>query len=148
MEQVLTKLGVTIKTETKVTKIVNEKDLVTGVELATGQTIKSDYVVSNREVVSTYADLLPEHTNKPLVHKYEPTVSGLVMLLGINRDYEQLAHHNFFFSKDPELEFKQIYEENVQPMIRPCTLASLQKVTQHKHQKEKRTFSFSHTCLH
>ncbi|MBM7632447.1 phytoene desaturase family protein [Geomicrobium sediminis] len=111
MEKVLIKLGVTIKTKTKVTKIVNEKDLVSGVELATGQTIKSDYVVSNREVVSTYADLLPEHTNKPLVHKYEPTVSGLVMLLGINRDYEQLAHHNFFFSKDPELEFKQIYEE-------------------------------------
>ena len=43
--------------------------------------------------------------------KYAPTVSGLVLLLGVDRTYDQLAHHNFFFSKDPRKEFKQIFDE-------------------------------------
>ena len=33
-----------------------------------------------------------------------------MLYLGLNRRYEQLLHHNFVFSKDPEAEFRSIYD--------------------------------------
>ncbi|MCG3056613.1 hypothetical protein KZ287_31075, partial [Escherichia coli] len=35
----------------------------------------------------------------------------LVLLLGVNKKYEQLAHHNFFFSKNQKQEFDTIFNE-------------------------------------
>jgi phytoene desaturase len=37
------------------------------------------------------------------------------MLLGVDKQYEQLIHHNIFFSADYELEFKQIFEDKIMP---------------------------------
>ncbi len=35
------------------------------------------------------------------------------MYLGLDRQYEQLAHHNFVFSRNAEEEFHAIYDEGV-----------------------------------
>ena len=37
----------------------------------------------------------------------------MVLYLGLDRKYEQLLHHNFVFSRDPEEEFHAIYKEGV-----------------------------------
>ncbi len=52
------------------------------------------------------------------MEKFSPTVSGLVLLLGVNRKYDELAHHNFFFSEDPEVEFHTIFNEG-KPALDP-----------------------------
>ncbi len=41
--------------------------------------------------------------------RYEPACSGVVLYLGLKRQYEQLLHHNFVFSRDPHEEFEYIY---------------------------------------
>lgn len=115
MEKLLKELDVDIQTNARVAHIVGSGSYSEGVQLENGQMFEADLIVSNLEVIPTYERLMKEtpkanHEIKQL-KDFEPSVSGLVLLLGINRSYEQLAHHNFFFSKDPELEFKQIFEE-------------------------------------
>ncbi|WP_059105000.1 phytoene desaturase family protein [Shouchella shacheensis] len=115
MERLLQELGVEIQTNAKVERIVYKDGEARGVELADGKTVHADVIVSNLEAIPTYQHLLSElpqaEPTEKMVKKYEPSVSGLVLLLGINRTYDHLRHHNFFFSKDPELEFKQIFED-------------------------------------
>lgn len=47
--------------------------------------------------------------------KFEPACSGLVIHLALNKKYEQLAHHNFFFSKDPKNHFSTIFDKKKMP---------------------------------
>ena len=115
MERVLNELEVDICTNARVDQIIESNGQAKAVQLASGEMMNADIIVSNLEVIPTYEKLLTKAPKaKQEVKKlsnYEPSVSGLVLLLGINRTYPQLAHHNFFFSKDPQLEFKQIFEE-------------------------------------
>ncbi|MEM7015480.1 MAG: diapolycopene oxygenase, partial [Verrucomicrobiota bacterium] len=41
--------------------------------------------------------------------------SGLVLHLGTDRIYDQLAHHNFFYSGDQEKHFKTVFREGQLP---------------------------------
>ncbi|BBP91734.1 hypothetical protein BsIDN1_53520 [Bacillus safensis] len=51
----------------------------------------------------------PRYLNQKL-SDIEPSLSGFVLLLGVPKVYEQLAHHNvFFFPEDYEQEFKDIF---------------------------------------
>lgn len=115
MEKLLNELGVEIRVNTEVKGIIQVDSDAKGVRLVGGEEVLADLVVSNLEAIPTYRTLLQEHpqhkAQEKKLEKYEPSVSGLVLMLGIKREYSQLTHHNFFFSKDPVLEFKQIFEE-------------------------------------
>jgi len=52
------------------------------------------------EVIPAYEKLLREDKTfiASLEKKYEPACSGIVLDLGLDCQYPQLAHHNFFFS--------------------------------------------------
>jgi len=107
-------LGVDLRTETDVMRIETSGGAVTGVTTADGQTIACDAVVSNCDAVRTYRELLrdtPQAANFEKKNRYEAACSGVVLYLGLNRRYEQLLHHNFVFSKDPEQEFDFIYRQ-------------------------------------
>ncbi|MEM1167344.1 MAG: phytoene desaturase family protein [Planctomycetota bacterium] len=86
---------------------------VTGVELAGGRLIEADAVVSNCDIQRTHTDLLgtsEAHAEQKSVRKkYEPACSGLVLYLGLDRQYDHLAHHNFVFSGSSHREFADIY---------------------------------------
>ncbi len=105
-------LGVEIRMGIDVQRIATAADRVTGVETACGETISCDAVISNCDSVRTYRELL---SGTPQAKKFakgndpEPACSGVVLYLGLNRRYEQLLHHNFVFSRDPEEEFDYIY---------------------------------------
>ncbi|MGM7702534.1 phytoene desaturase family protein [Pseudalkalibacillus sp. Hm43] len=117
MVRLLDELEVPIHTNAKIDDITYKRKKATGIRLENGEEIPADIVVSNLEAIPAHRSLLSQHkkSNKELkeLNKYEPTVSGLVMLLGIDKQYDQLLHHNFFFSKDPEKEFRQIFDEKV-----------------------------------
>lgn len=108
------RVGVEIRTGTDAMKIETDKGRVTGVITAGGETIACDYVVSNCDAVRTYRELLSGTKQSEKFEKqngYEPACSGVVLYLGLNRRYEHLLHHNFVFSKDPEVEFDSIYKK-------------------------------------
>lgn len=79
-----------------------------------GERIAVAAVVSNCDSVRTHRELLAGTDVARRFEKrrgYEPACSGVVLYLGLNRRYEQLLHHNFVFSRDPEEEFDAIYRK-------------------------------------
>ncbi|QDT59009.1 Diapolycopene oxygenase [Stieleria bergensis] len=106
-------LGVEIRTSTDVKQIETRGGRVVGVITTDDESLPCDAVVSNCDAVRTYTELLkgtPQSQRFEKKNKHIPACSGVVLYLGLNRRYEQLLHHNFVFSKDPEAEFRSIYD--------------------------------------
>ena len=118
MKRLLDELRVTVHLNSPVEQIVLENKKAVGV-LSNGTFHAADIVVSNLEVIPTYERIVPEKKArkqaKKLQASFAPSVSGLVLLLGVNREYGGLAHHNFFFSENPEREFAQMFKEGTPP---------------------------------
>lgn len=117
MRSVLSELGVKVMLSSKVERVHTNGKKATGVELENGKVVEADIVVSNLEAIPFYNTVLKEHSGSGQavkdLEKFTPTVSGLVLLLGIDKTYDHLTHHNFFFSEDPKKEFDQIFNEGV-----------------------------------
>lgn len=112
------KVGVSLHTNSEVTEItVDNTNTVSGVRLSSGDYINADRVVSNMEVIPTYNRLLDVEADKTkkMEERFEPAASGLVLHLGVNRLYPQLAHHNFFFSADSKANYKAVFQEKNLP---------------------------------
>ncbi|MFO7820946.1 MAG: phytoene desaturase family protein, partial [Lentisphaeria bacterium] len=115
LERLLSELGVTINLNTEVTNITKVGSRVTGVETAVGH-YPADWVVSNMEVIPAYKELLHEKSgflNK--LKKFEPACSGLVIHLGVDRIYGNLAHHNFFYSANQREHFNSVFKKRELP---------------------------------
>lgn len=105
-------LGVELRPGTGVSRIrTDAKGRVNGLITTDGQAHDFDAVVSNMDSVRTYRELLGGEVAREFVRRRhcEPACSGVVLYLGLDRRYEQLCHHNFVFSRDPEEEFDWIY---------------------------------------
>jgi len=104
-------LGVEIRCETLVEKIVTEHGAVSGVRLEDGTFVELDAVISNCDSVRTHRELLDGAPAAAFAkrRRYEPACSGVVLYLGLKKRYEHLLHHNFVFSRDPDEEFRAIY---------------------------------------
>lgn len=79
------------------------------------------------EVIPVYRDLFKEPPS--LLKKYdkfEPACSGLVLHLGVDRLYPQLAHHNFFYADNARKHFdtlfhdKKLSEDPTIYLVAPC----------------------------
>lgn len=89
---------------------------LTGIELQDGEFVPADILVSNREVIPTYETLLQEDPSfLRRLRRFEPACSGLVIELGLDRTYDQLAHHNFFFSGHQKEHFRAVFQEKKLP---------------------------------
>ncbi len=111
--------GVELRLHHEVTNIEKAGDRVTAVQgTANGESyrIEADYIVSNMEVIPAMQRLLKEPASRMRrVNKYEPSCSGIVLHLGTDRVYPQLAHHNFFYSKDQHRHFDRVFHEKKLP---------------------------------
>lgn len=121
LEKLARKLGVQFEFGSSVSKILlkdvtdavvpdKKRFEVEGVQLEDGRKILADAVICNADAAHLYNDLL-EKTFDPRSEKLEPSLSGFVMLLGLEGQTPNLGHHNIFFSKNYALEFKQIFED-------------------------------------
>ncbi|MBN2543632.1 phytoene desaturase [bacterium] len=110
-------LGIELNLNTEVIEIRKSGKKVDGILLKDGRFIESDIVVSNMEVIPAYRELSHEDGKflKQYDKKFEPACSGLVVHLGVDREYPQLAHHNFFFSNDQRKHFDDVYNKKVMP---------------------------------
>lgn len=118
LDRIADELGVQRVTGRRVTKILTEGDRATGVQLDDGREILAGAVVSNCDVQRTYSDLLKGADGAALERRriaesYKPACSGLVLYLGLRRQYDHLAHHNFLFSQDSHQEFDDIYRKGI-----------------------------------
>ncbi|MBB5063284.1 NAD(P)/FAD-dependent oxidoreductase [Granulicella mallensis] len=119
-EKRLEETGVRLHLKHRVSDIDKEGDRVTGVQGISDQgetfSFAADFVVSNMEVLPANQQLLkePERVMKKLA-RFEPACSGIVLHLGLDRTYPQLAHHNFFFSGDQKAHFHRVFREKLLP---------------------------------
>lgn len=121
--------GVEFYTNTEVVRLETVNERITQAKLADGSVITADYFISNMEVIPAYRHLLSEKESfvKKLEKKFEPASSGYVMHLGVEGSYEQLAHHNFFFSKNSRKNFDEIFHKKELPMDPTIYLVNVNK---------------------
>jgi diapolycopene oxygenase len=67
------------------------------------------------EVIPAMQRLLhtPVSTIKKL--RFEPSCSGIILHLGLDRVYPQLAHHNFFYSDNLHEHFRRVFRDKKLP---------------------------------
>jgi len=114
LEQLLQDLGGRIHYGEEVARLTTKDGRVTGAVFLNGREVPGDIVVSNMEVIPAYKKLTGESPSF-LAHlkKFEPSCSGLVLHLGVDRLYPQMAHHNIYHSADPRRHFSCVFEKRV-----------------------------------
>ncbi|WP_419895856.1 phytoene desaturase family protein [Roseomonas sp. USHLN139] len=125
LESLAGELGVELRPGCAATGIELEGGRVVAVK-AGAERIACDAVVSNADAIRTMVELLPQGAIR--APKHEPACSGVVLYLGLDRRYPQLAHHSFVFSADPEAEFDAIYRQGV-PAPDPSAYLAAPSVT-------------------
>ncbi len=116
LDRLLQDIGIPVRLNTSVEKITREGNRVTGIQLEGGERIAADYVICNMEVIPAYKHLLDESPGfLKKLRRFKPACSGLVIHLGTDRVYPQLAHHNFFFSKDQRKHFDTVFQKGELP---------------------------------
>jgi phytoene desaturase len=128
LEKLALELGVEIYTNTPVEQICVQGGRITEVVTRSGKTFTTQIVVANSDVTTTVNNLLPKNALPPAklkrLSEYAPSCSGFIMLLGVKKQFAQLVHHNIFFSKDYEAEFKDIFQ-NLVPHSDPTIYVSI-----------------------
>ncbi len=121
LSELAIKQGVTFHYNSTVEKIEAdlESEQVIGIILSNGLFHSADYIFANTDATDTIMNLLPQDAIPEKRQKkqknLEPSCSGFVILLGCNKKWDQLRHHNIFFSSDYKKEFKDIFESRKLP---------------------------------
>jgi phytoene desaturase len=135
LELLARKKGVEIRTGVSVRRIATEAAMsarggrarrgfaATGVLLETGQTLPADAVVCNADVLYAYRDLIDPahrpHWPDAKVNALDPGGSGMVLTLGVEGTYPQLAHHTKFMPADYRDDLRAMFETRTVPAD-PC----------------------------
>lgn len=111
-------LGVTYHLESDVTQIISKDGYTAGIQLADGQVIDADIVISNADLHHTETKLL-KAKDQSYPEKYwqkkESGISALLLYLGVEGELPQLEHHNLFFVDNWESNFESIYSDKEIP---------------------------------
>ncbi|WP_264553663.1 phytoene desaturase family protein [Flavobacterium sp. N2038] len=111
IKNLATELGVTIKTNSSVEKILVENKIATGI-IVNGQIIKSDIILSSADY--HHSETLLEKEHRQYSEKYwESRVfapSSLLFFIGFNKKIENISHHALFFDTDFNQHAKDIYD--------------------------------------
>ena len=118
LQKACTELGCKWKLGEEVCAIKGNREQIHSIELSSGEEISADVVISNADASFTTQNLLKKISKKRDIkrsEKNEPSSSGYVLLLGVEKKWPELRHHNIFFSEDYEAEFNQIFKQHVCP---------------------------------
>lgn len=104
--------GVVIRTGARVARIATEGEHATGIELADGTIETADVVVSTADMHHTETALLPPELRSKSEKWWDKRVSSpgaLLLLLGVEGDLPELAHHTLLFTEDWNANFGAIF---------------------------------------
>jgi phytoene desaturase len=111
-------LGGEVALNTEVEHVYFDGRSVRGFESKDGRLWTADEYVVNMDMNSLYAKM----GRKP-IEASALACSGVTVFLGLKKRVQNLAHHNFFFSRSHEAEFRDIYERGIphqDPTIYTC----------------------------
>lgn len=133
LSRLATELGVDLRLGQAVEAIEVQGGAVSAVRLENGERLPASAVVANLDPLTVYERLLPL---LPAVvrrlaswRKAEPSLSALVVLLGVRGEHPTLTHHNEFFSSDYPKEFHEIFSLGIPPSEPTIYLSVTSKAT-------------------
>ncbi|MGB0402665.1 MAG: 1-hydroxycarotenoid 3,4-desaturase CrtD [Salibacteraceae bacterium] len=103
--------GVNFHINSYVSEIIIKKGKASGIEV-NGNKLNYDLVVSDMDIYPTYKNLLPNEKTPKSILSQARSSSGLVLYLGINREFDNLNIHNIFFSDNYKEEFNCIFNKD------------------------------------
>lgn len=112
------KLGVNYNFNSPVTAIQSENGVAHSIELARGDVIEADIIISNADLHFTETRLLqPKDQTYPEAYwrKKQAGPSALLMYLGVKGEIPELIHHNLLFTKDWRANFDAIFKHKSWP---------------------------------
>ena len=118
------KLGVDIRTGVRVKRLHSSGEKVTKVETDAGD-FTADVIVSGLDLIRTH-QLLGQ---KAKGERLEPSLSGFVLLLGLEGETPGLTHHNILFPADYRAEFTAVGRGNL--AADPTLYVSISSKTEH-----------------
>ncbi len=104
--------GAVLRTGCAVRRVVVTGGRAAGVELADGEVVPADVVVSAVDAAALYADLVPAPSAaapRRALGRATPSLSGFVLLLGLRGRTPDLAHHTVLFPADYDAEFDAVF---------------------------------------
>ncbi|AWK02741.1 phytoene desaturase [Flavobacterium crocinum] len=111
IEKLALELGVTIKTNSPIEKIIVEDKTATGIVI-NGKILKADIVLSGADY--QYTETLLEKEHRTYSDKYwESRIfapSSLLFFIGFNKKIENISHHALFFDTDFDQHAIDIYD--------------------------------------
>jgi phytoene desaturase len=133
LARLATELGVCIRTQSEVAQILLRGKAAYGVCLQDGQELTATQIVVNADPRYAYRSLVPgQNEMARRLQSLEASCSGFILLLGVDRVYPQLAHHNIFFSADYPGEFRAIFDRGV-PAVDPTIYVAASCVSDPHH---------------
>ena len=132
MAKLAKELGVTIHTNCGVQEIGVVNGRFSHLILENGEKVKGTAVVSNLDVTTTQKHLLKNSQSTIHHSQFDPSCSGFILLLGINKRFPELAHHNILFSPDYPAEFEAIFAQG-QPPDDPTIYIAITSKTDPQH---------------
>ncbi len=109
------KLGVKFVYNTPVKSISVDGSKIKSVVTEDGQVYNADLFVGNADLPYIYKELLPKNTEAARLDKKQYTCSTIMFYWGVDRQYQQIAHHNVFLARDYKASFDQIFNEHKLP---------------------------------
>lgn len=100
-----TELGVSFQVGCEITKVNHSKSQITSIVDKHGNLYEVDALFMNGDRLTNAFEL--DQPKKTI----QPSSSAFVLLLGLNKRFEILHHHNVFFPKDYKDEFKALFSE-------------------------------------
>jgi phytoene desaturase len=105
--------GAVLRTRCTVRQVLVEGNRACGVELADGEVVAADVVVSGADAARLYDGLLPAAPETEAVRRdlgrATPSLSGFVLLLALRGRTPDLAHHTVLFPDDYDAEFDAVF---------------------------------------
>jgi phytoene desaturase len=104
--------GAVLRTGCAVRRILVTGGRAAGVELADGEVLAADVVVSDVDAAALYAHLLPARAAaapRRALARATPSLSGVVLLLALRGRTPGLAHHTVLFPADYDDEFDSVF---------------------------------------
>ncbi len=112
LKKLMDELGIVVHLNREVARIRTQGERVTGITLVDGGQADADIVVSNMELIPAHRQLLPpDKAALRRLRRFKPACSGLILDLGLDISYPQLAHHNFFYSANARKHFDAVFHK-------------------------------------
>ncbi len=109
------RLGVRFVYNAPVKRLHVEGARVVSAETENSQVYEADIFVGNADLPYIYKDLLPPNAEADNLDKKLYTCSTIMFYWGVDKRYEQVAHHNIFLGGDYKASFDQIFNDHTLP---------------------------------